>query len=215
VALGDFDGDGRTDVALVNYNNGTVNILMGAPSSNTTPVLSIASSHSGNFLQGQSAATYSVTVSNGGQPTNGAVTVTENPPAGLTLTSMMGTGWACANPGNTCTRNDPLGTWKSYQPITAQVSVASNAPAQVTNQVSVSGGGSNAASASDPTTITPPSACDLYINGNINVTDVQLLLNEALGEAQAVHDLNHDGVVNAADAQTVINAVLNLGCVTP
>ena len=41
----------------------------------------------------------------------------------------------------------------SYPPITVTVSVASNAASQVTNQVSVSGGGSATATASDPTTI--------------------------------------------------------------
>lgn len=215
MALGDFVGDGRTDIALVNYNNGTVSILLGAPPSGATPVLSIVKSHSGNFLQGQSAATYSVTISNGGPATSGAVTVTENVPSGLTLTSMTGTGWTCANPGNTCTRSDSLLTWKSYQPITVQVSVASNAPEQVTNQVSVAGGGSVAASASDTVTITPPSPCDLYIDGSINITDAQLIINEALGQIPAVHDLHHQGAVRVDDIQTVINSVLGMGCILP
>jgi uncharacterized repeat protein (TIGR01451 family) len=50
------------------------------------PILSIAKSHSGNFILGQANATYTVTVSNSGATsTSGTVTVTENVPSGLTL----------------------------------------------------------------------------------------------------------------------------------
>jgi hypothetical protein len=44
------------------------------------------------------------------------------------------------------------------------------------------------------------------------VGDVQLVINQALGLAQAADDLNHDGVVNVVDAQKVIDAALGLGC---
>ena len=49
-----------------------------------TPVLSVASSHTGNFVPGQQGATYSVTVTNGATApaTNGTITVTETVPAG-------------------------------------------------------------------------------------------------------------------------------------
>ena len=117
------------------------------------PVLAIASAHVGNFTQSQTNATYTLTVSNTGiGATSGTVMVTETLPAGLTLVSMNGgVTWACN--GNTCTRNDALNPNASYPAITVTVSVASNAPAMVTNQVSVSLGGSAAANASDPTTI--------------------------------------------------------------
>lgn len=55
-------------------------------------------------------------------------------------------------------------------------------------------------------------ACDINGDGNINVADVQIIINEALGVAPAVHDVNGDGVVNVADVQIVINAALGLGC---
>ncbi len=117
------------------------------------PVLSIGKSHTGNFAQGQTSATYTVRVSNGASAgsTNGAVTVTENPPTGLTLVSMAGSGWSCV--GSTCTRSDVLSSSSSYPAITVTVNVASNAPSQVTNQVTVSGGGSGSATASDVTNI--------------------------------------------------------------
>ena len=54
--------------------------------------------------------------------------------------------------------------------------------------------------------------CDINADGTINVADVQLIINEALGVSPAIHDLNHDGAVNVADVQKVINAALGLGC---
>jgi hypothetical protein len=55
-------------------------------------------------------------------------------------------------------------------------------------------------------------ACDLNGDGTVTVTDLQLIVNEALGTIPAVHDLNHDGVLNVADIQKEINAVFGLGC---
>jgi alpha-tubulin suppressor-like RCC1 family protein len=128
------------------------------------PSLSIGKTHIGNFSVGQIGATYSIVVSNGASagPTSAAVTVTETIPAGLTLTGMAGTGWICSS--NTCTRSDTLNGAVSYPAITATVNVASNAPSQVTNQASVSGGGSATANASDPTTIVVLSTCTFQIN---------------------------------------------------
>ena len=44
------------------------------------------------------------------------------------------------------------------------------------------------------------------------MTDVQRLINQALGALPAANDLNGDGAVNVVDVQIVINAVLGLGC---
>src|SRR5450755_1857406 len=84
-------------------------------------------------------------------PTAGKVTVTDTIPSGLTFVSMACTGWSCAS--KTCTRTDALAAGKSYPAITVTVNVAANAPSKVTNTVSVSGGNSPAATASDVTTI--------------------------------------------------------------
>jgi hypothetical protein len=54
--------------------------------------------------------------------------------------------------------------------------------------------------------------CDLEQNGNITVTDLQLVINEVLGVATARNDLNGDGVVSVADVQIEINAELGHGC---
>ena len=90
---------GQNDVVLLRYESGA-----GAPN------LSITSVHTGSFTQGQSGATYTVTVSNAAaaSPSSGAATVTETVPSGLTLVSMAGTGWTCPSSGTTCTRSDVL-----------------------------------------------------------------------------------------------------------
>ena len=90
-------------------------------------------------------------VANSGASTISTVTVSENIPTGLTLVSMSGMNWICSS--NTCARNDVLAPGGSYPAITVTVDVASNAPSQVTNQVTVSGGGSPAAVASDLTNV--------------------------------------------------------------
>jgi hypothetical protein len=125
---------------------------------------------------------------------------------------MSGAGWACFSATATCTRNDVLATGSSYPVLTVTVNVAGNAPGQVTNQVSASGGGSAAANATDLTLIGSYSPCDINQDGVTNVSDVQQIVNEALGVAPAVNDMNHDGKVKVADVQVVINAALGLGC---
>lgn len=120
-----------------------------------SPALSIAKVHSGNFTQEQTNAVYTVTVSNqvGASATSGPVTVAETLPTGLVAQSMSGAGWSCSS--TSCNRSDSLLGGSSYPPITVTVDVASSAPSQVINQVSVSGGGSAMANATDPTTIAP------------------------------------------------------------
>ena len=117
------------------------------------PALSITKTHSGSFTQGQAGAAYTVTVSNAAsaEPTSGLVTVTDTLPSGLTLVSMTGAGWSCSS--NSCSRSDSLGASSSYPPITVTVNVASGATSPQVNSVSVSGGASAAASATDSTII--------------------------------------------------------------
>jgi len=135
--------------------NGTMRLIT-AGYVTSTPLLAISSNHTGNFIQGDIGDIYTVVVTNisGAPTTTGLVTVTENPPTGLSVTSISGSGWTCSFP--TCTRSDALLTGQSYPAISITVNVASNAPASVTNQVTVIGGGSGPATASDPTTIAAP-----------------------------------------------------------
>ncbi|MBZ5524080.1 MAG: DUF11 domain-containing protein [Acidobacteriia bacterium] len=123
------------------------------------PDLSITKTHTGNFNQGQAAASYTLTVSNSGLGASaGTVTVKENIPAGLTGNSFFGSGWFCDSVAMVCTRADSLPVGSSYPPITLFVSVDGNAPATIVNSATVSGGtditpGNN--TATDPTTIVP------------------------------------------------------------
>jgi hypothetical protein len=60
--------------------------------------------------------------------------------------------------------------------------------------------------------VTQYSMCNLSKSGVTTVTDVQLMINEALGVTPQNNDLNGDGQVTVADVQIVINAALGLGC---
>jgi M6 family metalloprotease-like protein len=183
-------------------------------SNSATPALSITKSHSGNFGFGQLGATYSVVVSNaaGAASTTSTVTVTETVLAGLTLVSMAGNGWTCPANGTTCTRTDPLAGGSSYKPIVVTVNVAANANSSVTNQVSVSTTGSATAQASDTATVVALSPCDTNLDGIISVADIQKVVNQVLGGAPAVNDLDQDGKVDVVDIQIVIRAVLGGVC---
>ena len=90
------------------------------------------------------------------------MTVTETPPAGLTVTALAGAGWTCTVATRTCTRSDALAPAASYPDISVTTSVGADvAPGTVTNTAVVSGGGdSNTGNntATDPTTITAPVA---------------------------------------------------------
>jgi uncharacterized repeat protein (TIGR01451 family) len=124
--------------------------------------LTLMKTHNGQFMQGQTGATYTLVVNNiGGTASNGQVTVVDTLPAGLTVTDMTGTGWMCVPATKTCTRGDPLAGATSFDPITLTVDVAANAPGTLTNTATVSGGGeTNTANdtANDPTTIAPASS---------------------------------------------------------
>jgi len=136
------------------------------------PDLSIDSSHSGIWHQGDVGRTYTLNISNVGfaDTTATTVTVVDTPPTGLSATAIAGTGWTCTLGTVTCTRTDVLTIGSSYPGITVTVDVASNAAASVMNTATVAGGGEiNAAndSASDPTTISSAGpGIDLTIQAN-------------------------------------------------
>ncbi|HXS78019.1 MAG TPA: FG-GAP-like repeat-containing protein [Terracidiphilus sp.] len=136
---------------------GAINNATSTDSTSITqlPALAVSSTHAGNFTQGQTGATYTLTVSDSGSgATSGAVTVVDTLPAGLTATSISGSGWTCTLATLTCTRTDALSAGSSYPAITVTVNVANNAAASVTNSVTASGGGATSnATASDSTTI--------------------------------------------------------------
>jgi uncharacterized repeat protein (TIGR01451 family) len=127
------------------------------------PVLSITKTHVGNFSQGQTGATYTITATNNGPgPTGGTVTVSDALPSGLTATAISGTGWSCTQPSGPCSRTDALPMGSSYPALTLTVNVAGNATTPLVNQATVSGGGDPGNhTASDSTIISP--AADLTL----------------------------------------------------
>src|SRR6185436_19074641 len=105
------------------------------------PDLTLTTTHVGHFAQGQTGATYTLTVANNGAAdTSDTVTVIDTLPASLTATSLSGAGWSCTLTTLTCTRSDVLAPGASYAAITLTVDVVVNAAASVTNNATVSGG---------------------------------------------------------------------------
>jgi uncharacterized repeat protein (TIGR01451 family)/uncharacterized repeat protein (TIGR02543 family) len=162
------------------------------------PDLTIAKSHTGNFVQGGTGS-YSLDVTNaGGSGTSGAVTVTEAPPSALTVTDMSGSGWTCTLGTLSCTRSDALAAGDSYPTITVTVDVDANAPASVTNHASVSGGGeTNTANddASDDTTITPVWPLTVTVNGSGSVSADTGAISNCTASTGVCDDTYTDGTV--------------------
>jgi uncharacterized repeat protein (TIGR01451 family) len=113
---------------------------------------------SGILLPGQPVS-FTIRATNvGGSPTSGTVTVTETPPAGLTITALSGSGWTCSVATRTCTRADALAPLASYPDISVTANIAVNAAGTLVNSAAVSGGGDSSAgnnTATSPITIGP------------------------------------------------------------
>jgi uncharacterized repeat protein (TIGR01451 family) len=162
--------------------NGTVTVTYNSASSTGEDVtvvasdLTITKTHTGNFTQAQVGATYTLTVTNSGTAaTSGVVTVVENAPTGLTVTAMSGTGWTCVLASFSCTRSNALAAAASYPTITVTVTVANNAPASLTNSVTVSGGNEANTSndtATDPTTIAGAAPPNISLVKSVSPTGV-------------------------------------------
>jgi uncharacterized repeat protein (TIGR01451 family) len=139
-------------------NTATDGTTVTAPAAGSDLTLAKTHPEGGVILPGQ-PVTFTVKVTNvGGSPTSGTVTVTEAPPAGLTVTALSGSGWTCTVATRTCTRADALAATASYPDITVTANIAANAVGTLVNSAVVSGGGdSNPGnnSASSPITVGP------------------------------------------------------------
>ena len=130
-----------SNIFLADYGH---NVVRELTTNTAVSDLTITLTDSGPFTQGQSGALYTITVSNGGAATtSGSITVTDTLPASLTAVSAVGTGWSCTLPGGVlnCTRSDALAVGSTYPAISLIVNVATNAPATVSSQAQVAGGG--------------------------------------------------------------------------
>lgn len=115
----------------------------------------IVKTGSATLYRGQTNATYTLTITNWGETTHtDDVLVVDTLPDGLTLVSMSGTGWDCAE--GTCTRIDDLAAGESYPPITVVVDVDSDAPDSVINTASIAGWHSTTLTSLVSTPITVP-----------------------------------------------------------
>jgi hypothetical protein len=143
--------------AISSTNGGTGNTAT-ATLTVLAPDMTVAVSNGDSFRQGDASDSYTITVSNvGNSVSTGTVTIVDALPTGLTAKALSGAGWNCTLASLNCSRSDGLSAGSSYPALTLTVSVASSAPAQVTESVSVSGGGElNTAndSATDITTVT-------------------------------------------------------------
>ncbi|HEY2967706.1 MAG TPA: hypothetical protein VGK75_04990, partial [Casimicrobiaceae bacterium] len=166
------------------------------------PDLTIAKAHVGNFTQGQTGATFTLTIGNAGPgDTSGTVTVVDTLPTGLTATDISGTGWTCTLGTLTCTRSDALGAGSSYPAITLTVNVAMNAAASVSNSATVGGGGEiNTAndSATDAVTIDPAA-----VNADLGITK-----SNGSSTVNSGASTTYTIVVNNAGAQAADGAVV-------
>jgi probable HAF family extracellular repeat protein len=144
---------------------------------------------------------------------------------------MAACGWALTAAGTTATATGGSGSVGLVAPSACSAPVQSNVSwITVNSGPSVAGGGAisytvseNAGSqrtggisiADQTFTIVQTgssSPCDLDRSGTIDVSDVQMIINEALGLLPPADDLYSDGVVDVADVQIVINGALHLGC---
>ncbi|MGW3078302.1 hypothetical protein [Kitasatospora sp. NPDC001132] len=138
---------GGTDIAAATGSTGLTFTVLG-------PSLTIAKSHADAFVRGEDGV-YTITVGNAAAagPTDGTtVTVHDTLPAGLRADRITGKGWHCVLATLTCTRSDVLPAGHDYPPITLKVDVSCDAPAQVTNTATVTGGGDTTIHTANDTT---------------------------------------------------------------
>jgi uncharacterized repeat protein (TIGR01451 family) len=164
-------------------------------------VLTITKLRNTMLALGQQGASYTITVTNAvtGGPTSGTVAVSEILPSGLSLVTMAGDGWSCAS--TTCTRSDVLAAGGSYPPITATVNVAANAVSPLVNTVTVSGGSSASASASDSALITgaPILSINCSHDGDFTLGQQQAVYSLTVGNANSVAAGSTSGTVTVTD----------------
>jgi uncharacterized repeat protein (TIGR01451 family) len=201
VTYGSTGGAAGTSVtnASISSTSGT---LSGAQ---CTPDMTLGKSHVGNFVRG-STASYTVPVSNVSPfgASNGLVTINDTLPTGVTPTSAVGVGWACALASQTisCTRSDVLAGASSYPSITVNANVSQSAPATVTNTAVVSGGG-EINLANDTAT----DVANVVSSADLSVTNVGVPNPVAAGGTITYTQVVTNSGPSAADNATLVDTV--------
>ena len=133
--VGDFNGDGKADLAIAAAYN-SYSVLLGGG----FPDLAIAASH--GLPTVSQGTTYTITVTNVGSVASlGTVKVSVSIPPGLVPTAVAGDGWSCVPASLTCTRGDSVAAGASYSIITLRVNVANGFTGYATTTFTISGGG--------------------------------------------------------------------------
>jgi hypothetical protein len=239
---GDFNDDGRTDLAVVNSGTSGIEVFLGV----LTPVVIQTSPAGLQFsIDGGAAQTAPQTLS----LSMGTHTLSVNPTqAGSPGTQDVFTGWSDSGAASrTITVTGASATYTASFKTQYQLTIAAlpsvggsvspasgtyfdagtivTATAAPTPPYAFTSWSGDASGTSNSASVTmnaaksvagnfavPGFTCDIDGNGVVNNTDVQLILKEALGTALPAHDLNGDGVVNIVDVQIVIDDALGLGC---
>ncbi|MCC6259235.1 MAG: S-layer homology domain-containing protein, partial [Anaerolineales bacterium] len=108
------------------------------------PEFTIVQTDSGDFADGKTGSTITISITNNGSgATNGSqVTVINTLPSHLSATAInAGAEWACVLATLTCTSSAIIGVDQPYSDIILTVNVAVDAPELITNTVAISGGG--------------------------------------------------------------------------
>ncbi len=158
-------------VASMNLDGG---ITYGANTSFFTGIdLSVSATNTNSSLVQGGTGQITVTVANVGASTSttAQVTVSNQLPTGMTMTSMSGSGWNFNSNTLTATRSNSLNVGTNYPPITIGFNVLTDAPAVLTNMVTVSGGGDlNAVNNTSSLTWSVAAGPDLVVSKSTNST---------------------------------------------
>ena len=94
-------------------------------------------------------------------------------------------------------------------PANAVLSIAANSGSSRSANITIAG---VSVAVTQGSTQGALNACDINQDGVVNVLDVQLMVDEALGTRSPSNDLDGDKVAGVADIQIDSNAALHLGC---
>ncbi|HUB82796.1 MAG TPA: FG-GAP-like repeat-containing protein [Bryobacteraceae bacterium] len=201
LAVGDLNGDGGTDIVATG--GAGVHVLLAK-----SPVVQLTiAPNAQTYTQGQ-AISYTLTVKNTGTgETDGLpISVQNNPGTGLVPGTLSGgTGWTCT--AGLCTYSSSIAAGASAPALTFAATIASNAPASVTESAtlsfnSISAPVSNTVTVTVGTTITASNATATYSANNQPVTLKATVTSTG-------------GVVNSGTVIfTVLNGSTQLGAAT-